>query len=240
MKNSSYANSMCSLKGSNLNETSYLSRSNRSMVPILTSDFESRIMLNSKLPHKKSLSEEIRKNDFIVDNSYYSKNESKSSNILMNCLHDNNSDFDENLKKLKYKDECTNDSIKSLISESFKTFNLIDIDKSIGSSSITKTTSQQNIKNGPTNKENVNYIKPWVENCKYYSTNSLVYKKNNLVGLDKSTLSVYKTTERNNFNNNNNNLVKNIETNNIIKNIEFKRHDDDKENYSNLLKLNFN
>lgn len=39
----------------------------RAMIPIRELDFESRIVLNCKLPKKKLFSEQIRKNDFVVD-----------------------------------------------------------------------------------------------------------------------------------------------------------------------------
>lgn len=43
----------------------------RAMLPIRELDFESRIMLNCKLPKKKAFSEQIRKNDFVVDLNEY-------------------------------------------------------------------------------------------------------------------------------------------------------------------------
>lgn len=43
----------------------------RAMVPIRELDFESRIMLNCKLPKKKPFSAQIRKNDFVVDLDEY-------------------------------------------------------------------------------------------------------------------------------------------------------------------------
>lgn len=227
MKNTYTANSMCSLK-SGYNDSNYFSRSNRSMIPILTTDFESRLMLNSKLPHKKSLSEEIRKNDFIVDfHSNY-----RTPTILMNCLNVNDSETDEKLAKKK-EPESTNSSIKSLISESFKTFNLIDITRT-NCGAFNKSASQQIITQ---HSANVNYIKPWVESsCKSYSSYSLVQtKKKTIVSLNKNNYLTVFDRAQSDFNNNNKNIIKNIETNDqfIIKNIEFnQKHQSDKNDLS--------
>jgi hypothetical protein len=237
MKNTYTANSMGSLKSGGMNESNYFSRSNRSMVPILATDFESRLMLNAQsryMTQKKSMSQEIRKNDFIVDLNENSNN--KTHSILMNCLNHNESDIDiEECRKeflnnkkiilLSKKNDEKNNSLKSLVSESFKTFNLFDL------------TEAERIKQ----KENINYIKPWVESsCKYYSSNSLSkIKRNNLDTLDKnSNLIAQNDFHTNNYHNNpccsssssSNYQNKNNETNDqFIKNIEhdkLKNHHD--------------
>ena len=57
----------------------------RTMAPIRELDFESRIMFNAKLPKKKPFTDQLRKNDFVVDiNDYklhnnYSNNNNNSS-----------------------------------------------------------------------------------------------------------------------------------------------------------------
>lgn len=241
MKNTYAANSMCSLKGG-YGDSNYFSRSNRSMGPILSSDFESRLLLNSRMPQKITCSQEIRKNDFIVDD-YSANNSSRSHNILMNCLNDNNdsSEVDEKIFKIK-KQDSKNDSIKSLVSQSFKAFNLVDtIAVASGANPktcITKTTSQQNF-GQPLNKENVNYIKPWVESScnKYYSSNSLVYaKKNTPLKLDANMLSVSNTNT--NDNNSSDENTNNNRTNDsfLIKNIEYNKENENKgENYRRTL-----
>ena len=241
MKNAYAANSMCSLKNG-FGDSNYFSRSNRSIGPILATDFESRLMLNSRMPQKKSLSHEIRKNDFIVDldDNY---NNSRQHKILMNCLNDNDdSEIEEisqkNIKTNKFKKEDNkNDSIKSLIFESFKAFNLTNTNEANGANSkncITKTTSQQNFRQ-PLNKENVNYIKPWVESScnKYYSSNSLVYAKNTTsLKLNMNNLSLSNTNTKNNS-------IENTNDSFIIKNIEYnnKKEKEKEENYIRLSKF---
>lgn len=65
--------------------------SRRAMAPICELDFESRIMLNSKLPKKKPYADQMRKNDYVVDlNDYnrYFMNESGGGGIGINsCLN---------------------------------------------------------------------------------------------------------------------------------------------------------
>ena len=43
----------------------------RAMAPIRELDFESRIMFNAKLPKKKPFTDQLRKNDFVVDINDY-------------------------------------------------------------------------------------------------------------------------------------------------------------------------
>jgi hypothetical protein len=237
MKNAYAANSMCSLK-SGLGDSNYFSRSNRSIGPILATDFESRLMLNSRMPQKKSISQHIRKNDFIValDDNY---NNSRQQNILMNCFDNDDSEIDEinqiNFKTNKSKNEDTkNDSIKSLVFESFKAFNLTCTNEANGANSkksITKTTSQQNFCE-PLNKENVNYIKPWVESScnKYFSSNSLVFAKNTTsLKLNMNNLSLSNTNSKENTNHSNDSF--------IIKNIEYNNQKEKEENYIRLSKF---
>lgn len=83
----------------------------RAMVPIRELDFESRIMFNAKLPKKKNVSDQIRKNDFVVDLKHYKhfcnqNNHSSNNNCqkdqhliksLKNCFNNDHDDLSENL-----------------------------------------------------------------------------------------------------------------------------------------------
>jgi hypothetical protein len=101
MKNVYSASSLSSLNGSydyysnNHNSHNGSMSSRRAMAPIRELDFESRIMLNSKLPKKKPISDQIRKNDYIIDlkdYKYFDSNDSNSNErrvSSLGCNHNN-------------------------------------------------------------------------------------------------------------------------------------------------------
>jgi hypothetical protein len=102
------------------NETSTFS-TRKSMVPIRELDFESRIMLNFKIPKRKSYSEQMRKNDYVIDlinhdeNNFLNTNQNVQNlnNIegMKSCFNGVNSDNEDtayesiknnNKRKLKH------------------------------------------------------------------------------------------------------------------------------------------
>lgn len=99
MRNANLPNSSNSLSS---DYDDYSSSIRRIMVPIRELDFESRIMFNAKLPKKKPFSDQIRKNDFVVDlNNYkspYAGTNSSQNQLLFKTLRycfnqeDNNSE----------------------------------------------------------------------------------------------------------------------------------------------------
>ena len=100
------------------NETSAFS-TRKSMVPIRELDFESRLMLNFKIPKRKSYSEQMRKNDYVIDlvshnqNNFLNTNQNTSNlntESMKSCFNSVNSDIedieyestkDNNKRKLK-------------------------------------------------------------------------------------------------------------------------------------------
>ena len=68
----------------------------RTMAPIRELDFESRIMFNAKLPKKKPFTDQLRKNDFVVDINDYKLHNNYSNN---NNNNNNSSHHQQHLMK---------------------------------------------------------------------------------------------------------------------------------------------
>lgn len=135
MKNANLPNSSNSLSS---DYDDYSSSIRRIMVPIRELDFESRIMFNAKLPKKKPFSDQIRKNDFVVDlNNYkspyagtnnsqnqqlfktlrycFNQEDNNSENISYNLNEINNSNLTVTSHDLKNSTECKNEGNNSLV-----------------------------------------------------------------------------------------------------------------------------
>lgn len=151
MKNVNLPNSSNSLSS---DYDDYSSSVRRIMVPIRELDFESRVMFNARLPKKKPFSEQLRKNDFVVDlnnykGTYAGTNSSHNQHLLKSLKHcfnqeDNNSEsISYNLNEM----ECSNLTITSHNSKNLNECK-IESDNSLGIS-FGKSSEKLNAKNSP-------------------------------------------------------------------------------------------